>query len=180
MREQTIASQHIYAGQVVRLRVDTVKADDGRVMQREIIEHAPVIGVIALDSDGNIILERQYRKPAEKELLEIPAGGSELGETPEDAVRREMREETGYTPGFIEKLGQFYLAPGYSGELLYLFLVRDLAPSHLEAEDTADISLVRVSKSEALGLIKRGIIEDGKSLAGLLLYFYVKGQLRAI
>ena len=122
------------------------------------------------EAEDNVILVNQYRKTLEKELLEIPAGGIEPGEDAVAAVRREMREETGYLPRKVERLGGFYAAPGYCTEYLHLYLATDLVPSALVAEDTEGIKLVRVPLSQAAGLIDSGGICDGKSIAGLLTY----------
>ena len=149
---------------------------DGRQTTREIVEHSDCIAVVAIDADNNALLVKQFRKPVEKELLEIPAGGINPGEDPEAAVQRELREETGYLPQKLERLGGFYSAPGYCSEYLYLYLATDLIPSQLFAEDTEEISLVRVPMVQILSLIASGSICDAKSIAGLLTYLeYQKG-----
>ncbi|HUV75817.1 MAG TPA: NUDIX hydrolase [Dehalococcoidales bacterium] len=168
--EKTLSSQLIYDGRAVRLRVDTVRTGGGRETTREIVEHADCVAVVTLDADNNVLLVNQFRKPAEKELLEIPAGGIDPGEAPEETVRRELREETGYLPRKIERLGGFYSAPGYCTEYLYLYLATDLVPSPLHAEDTEGIELVRVPISQVAGLIDSGKICDAKSIAGLLAF----------
>jgi ADP-ribose pyrophosphatase len=168
--EKVISSKMVYKGQILNLRVDTVKTADERRSTREIIEHAPCIAVVPVDADGNILLVRQFRLAAGKELLEIPAGGIDQGESPEEAVIREMREETGLKPGKVERLTGFYLSPGFSSEYLHLFLVSEFESDPLSAEDTADIELVKMPVSQIKELIKSGEIEDGKSVAGLLMY----------
>jgi len=168
--ENTLSSQSIYEGRVVRLRVDTVETADGRETTREIVEHADCVAVVVIDDEDNVLLVRQFRKPVEKELLEIPAGGIDPDEEPEDAVRRELREEIGYLPHKLERLGGFYSTPGYCTEYLYLYLASDLAPSQLFAEDTESIELVRVPLSQIPGLITSGGICDAKSIAGLLAF----------
>jgi ADP-ribose pyrophosphatase len=168
--EETLSSKVVFRGRAVSLRVDTVKTPSGREVTREIIEHADCIAVIALDGDENVLLVKQFRKPVERELLEIPAGGIDEGESPEEAVRREMREETGYLPQTVERLGGFYSAPGYATEYLYLYLATDLTPSQLFAEDTDSISVVRVSLDQIPELISSGEICDAKSIAGLLAF----------
>ena len=168
--EKTLSSRLIYKGRVVKLRVDTVQTVNGRETTREIVEHSDCVAIVAIDADENILLVNQFRKPVEKELLEIPAGGIDTGEDPETAVRREMREETGYLPRKVEKLGGFYSAPGYCSEYLYLYLATDLTPSQLHAEDTESIELVRVPITQIPDLIASGSICDAKSIAGLLTY----------
>lgn len=168
--EKTVSSHRIYDGRAVNLRVDTVEMPDGRQTTREIVEHADCVAIVAIDAENNVLLVNQFRKPVERELLEIPAGGIDADEDPKTAVRRELREETGYLPRKIKKLGGFYSAPGYSSEYLHLYLATDLIPDQLYAEDTANISLVRVPINQIPGLITAGRISDAKSIVGLLTY----------
>ncbi|MDD1713457.1 MAG: NUDIX hydrolase, partial [Methanoregulaceae archaeon] len=141
---------------------------------REVAEHGDAVVVIAVDPDGNLLLERQYRQAAGRELLEIPAGGIEPGEEPAATVCREMQEETGFMPRKVEKLGGFYSAPGWATEYLHLFLATDLVPSRLTAEDTHEITVEAVPVSRIAGLIMDGAIEDGKTVAGLLWYLKMR------
>ena len=168
--EKILSSRTIFDGRAVKLRVDTVQTPDGRETTREIVEHEEVVAIVAIDADDNALLVKQFRHPAEKELLEIPAGGIDGDEDPADAVRREMQEETGYLPEKVEKLGGFYSAPGFCTEYLHLYLATDLTPSQLHAEDTDSITLIRVPIAEIPGLITSGSICDAKSIAGLLTF----------
>ncbi len=170
MAEEPLSTQVIFEGRILKLRVDTVRTSDGRQTTREVVEHAACIVVIAVDADDNILLVKQYRRAIDKELLEIPAGGIDEGENAEEAVIREMREETGFRPQKVERLGGFYSTPGYCNEYLYLYLATDLTPDPLSAEDTAGIEVVRVPVAQASELINSGKIEDAKSVAGLLIY----------
>jgi ADP-ribose pyrophosphatase len=168
-KEETLSSQLIYEGRAVKLRIDTVEIPSGRQTKREIVEHSDCVAIIAIDDD-NVLLVNQFRKSVEKELLEIPAGGIEPGEDPVTTVHRELREETGYFPRKVERLGGFYSTPGYCTEYLYLYLATDLIPSQLYAEDTANIRLTRVPLSQISHLISSGSICDAKSIAGLLIF----------
>ena len=172
--EEALSSKVVFSGRAVKLRVDDVKLPDGRRTSREIVEHSDCVAVIPIDADGNVLLVRQFRKPVEKELLEIPAGCIDPGEEPETTVRREMREETGYLPRKVERLGGFYASPGYCTEYLHLYLAYDLIPDRLQAEDSDSIELVPVSLNQVAGLIASGDICDAKSIAGLLLYLSFK------
>lgn len=174
--EKTLSSQLIYEGRAVRLRVDTVRMPSGRETTREIVEHGDCVAIIAIDDEDNVLLVNQFRKPVEKRLLEIPAGGIEPGEEPADCVRRELREETGFLPRRVERLGGFYSSPGYCTEYLHLYLATELVPSPLQAEDSESIRLVRVRLSEVPGLITSGSICDAKSIAGLLAFFEYRKQ----
>jgi len=176
VQEKTLSSQIIYDGRAVKLRVDMVEMPGGRKTTREIVEHGECVAVVPIDTEGNVILVSQFRKAIEKELLEIPAGGIEAGEDPVATVRRELREEIGYLPRKVDRLGGFYSTPGFCTEFLHLYLATDLVPSQLYAEDTENISLVRVPVSQILSLITSGRICDAKSIAGLLTFLeYDKG-----
>ena len=167
---KTLSSQLIYCGRAIKLRVDTVEMASGRETTREIVGHDDCVAIIAIDTEDNVLLVSQFRRAVEKELLEIPAGGIEPGEDPVTAVRRELREETGYLPKKVERLGGFYSAPGYCTEYLYLYMATDLTPDQLYAEDTENIRLVRVPVNQIPDLITSGRICDAKSIAGLLTY----------
>jgi len=174
--EKTLSTERIFRGRAVGLRVDTVEKPSGKTTTREIIEHSDCITVVPVDNEDRVLLVRQFRKPVEKELLEIPAGGIEAGETPADAVRRELQEETGFYPNKLEDLGGFYASPGYSTEYLYLFLATDLVPRRLEAEDTDEIEVVRVPVNDIPKLIDSGEICDAKSVAALLRFLWRRSR----
>ncbi len=178
--EKTLSSRLVYEGRAVRLRVDTVRMPSGRETTREIVEHSDCVAIIAIDDKDNILLVNQFRKPVEKELLEIPAGGIELGEDPVDCVRRELREETGFLPQKVERLGGFYSSPGYCTEYLYLYLATDLVHSPLQAEDTDSIRLIPVPLVQIPGLISSGSICDAKSIAGLLIFLEYQKSARFV
>ena len=173
MSEKTLSSQQIYDGRILKLRLDTVKLPSGRVTKREIVEHDDSIAIVAIDGDDNVLLVKQFRKAVEKEVLEIPAGGIDPGEEPVAAVKRELREETGFLPQRVERIGGFYTSPGYSSEFLHLFVASDLTPEKLPAEDTESIKVERVPISRILELIRTGAINDAKSVAGLLMLLFL-------
>jgi ADP-ribose pyrophosphatase len=169
-REKRLSSDRIFEGQILNLRVDRVRMPDGRESTREIIEHSAAVAIVPVDAEDNVLLVRQYRYALGKELLEVPAGGVDGDEDPEEAVRREMQEETGYLPGKIERLGGFYSTPGFCNEYLYLYLAADLTPSRLYAEDTEGITVIPTPLKDIPRLIESGSICDAKSIAGLLAY----------
>jgi len=172
--EKKVATQQIYQGRAVNVRVDTVEKASGIKTTREVVEHSDCIAVVALDEQGNMLLVRQFRHAVDRFLTEIPAGGIDPGEEPTDAVRRELQEEIGYFPRKIDKLGGFYATPGYGTEYLHCFLATDLVPARLVAEDTDDIELVRVSPDEIPQLIASGQICDAKSIAALLTFLFTQ------
>jgi ADP-ribose pyrophosphatase len=166
-RERLTESRQVYKGRAIEVKVDSVEKADGRMTTREVVEHADCVAMVAIDGEKRLLLVRQFRHAVGLELLEIPAGSIEPGETPEEAVSRELREETGYLPRNVLRLGGFFSAPGYCSEYLYLFLATDLEYNPLQAEDTEGIELVRVSPSDARDLIVSGKICDAKSIAAL-------------
>lgn len=174
--EKIVSSREIYSGQIIKLRVDTVRMPDDRKTTREIIEHSEAMAAIPVDAAGNILLVEQFRYAVGKTLLEVPAGGIEPGENTEDAVRRELREEIGYLPGKVTRLGGFYSAPGFCTEYLHLYLATELTPSPLHAEDTDGIEVVPVKIEQIYDLIASGSICDAKTIAGLLFFMKYRSE----
>lgn len=172
--EKRMTTRQVYRGHAVGMRVDTVETAPGIKATREVVEHSECVAAVVVDQNDNVLLVRQFRYAVGEFLLEIPAGGIDPGEAPLDTVRRELREEIGYLPRRIEKLGGFYTIPGYSTEYLHCFLATDLVSSRLVAEDTEGIELVRVPLEQTLQLIASGQISDAKSIAALLLFFLVR------
>jgi ADP-ribose pyrophosphatase len=168
MSEKLLSTKEVFHGRSVILIIDEVEKDSGIVTSREIVKHVDCIAVVPVDNENRVILVKQYRRPVDKVLLEIPAGGIEDGEEPVQCVIRELQEEIGYKPGKVIKIGGIYSAPGYCTEYLHLFLAKDLKQSRLIAEDTDEIEVVRVPLNEIPGLIQRGDICDAKSVSALL------------
>ncbi len=102
--ERTLDSRYAYKGRAVNLRVDTIVKPDGSTTTREIVEHADCVAIVPVDAQGRVLLVRQFRKPVERELLEIPAGGIDDGEDPTEAVRRELQEEAGFYPRLLRPI----------------------------------------------------------------------------
>ena len=167
--EPTIESKDIYQGRIVKLRVDTVKLPSGRTTTREIVEHEDAVCVVPIDENNNVLMVRQYRKAARLNLLEVPAGGVEAGESPEETVLRELQEEVSVTSGSLRKLSGFWVSPGWATEFMHAYLATDLTPASLPADDDEYISVERVPLDSIPGLIESGEIQDSKSIASLLL-----------
>jgi len=166
--EATVASQRVYEGRLISVRVDTVRLENGRLTKREIVEHPGAVAVVALDEEDNVLLVRQFRKAAERELLEIPAGTLEAGEEPIACAQRELQEETGYQAQRLEQIGSFYTSPGFCTECIRLFLATGLQKGPSTPESDEAIETIKVPLSEIPAIIGRGDICDGKSIAGLL------------
>lgn len=166
---ETIARKTIYRGRAFNVRRDEVKLPEQRSTHLDIIEHVGAVTILPLDADGRILFIRQYRHAAGKELLELPAGTLDEGELPENCALREIREETGFAAGKMIKLGEFFLAPGYSTEYMVVFLATDLHPDPLPGDQDEFISLQPIPIDQAYEFALNGELQDGKSLAALLL-----------
>jgi ADP-ribose pyrophosphatase len=162
---ETIASEQPYRGKIVAVRVDQVRLPDGHVMRQEVVEHRPSMTVIALDAENRIILVNQYRHATGGMMLETPAGSVDEGETAEEAVNRELAEETGLMAREVTAIGTFFLAPGWCDEFMHAYLARDLYESPLPPDEDERIDVVRMPVSEWEALIRAGKIRDCKSIA---------------
>jgi ADP-ribose pyrophosphatase len=169
LHERVTASKRVYEGHIMNVRLDTVELADGRNAQREVVEHAEVVAIVPVDAKGNVVLVRQYRLPAQDVLLEVPAGGVDEGESVDEAAQRELREETGYRASNLERVGGFYVSPGYVTEFIHVFLATDLSEDPLDGDEDEEIEVIRIPLTEALRFIDTGEIKDGKSIIGLLL-----------
>ncbi|NDJ60244.1 MAG: NUDIX hydrolase [Chloroflexi bacterium] len=168
MEETTVNTTEIYAGRIVNLVVLDVALPDGAPAKRELVRHPGAVAIIAVDADLQVLLVRQFRIAAGVVLREIPAGTLEPGEAPLICAERELREETGYRPGKLEPMGGIYVAPGYTTEYIHLFYATDLSEDPLAQDADEFIEVDRVPFTEALAMIERGDIVDGKSITGLL------------
>lgn len=169
MFEKTLKKKRIYKGRIVGLREDTVKLVNGVVSKREIVEHPGAVAVIAITKDKKLVLIRQFRKPAEKVLLEIPAGLVHKGESDLEGARRELMEESGYKAGKIRRVFVGYSSPGYSTELMKFFIATDLEKTsqHCDVDEMINVSLY--SLKECLKMLKSGKIRDNKTAIGIML-----------
>lgn len=173
--EVALSSERVYQGRVINLRVDTVQLDDGKVSTREIVEHRGAVALVPIDEEGNVLLVKQYRRAADRELLEIPAGTLEIGEDPLDCARRELQEETGFSATTLESLTAFYPVPGYSTEFIRVYVAAGLQPALKGGDDDEEIEVVPTPFPRALEMIATGEICDGKTIIGLLTYLRRKG-----
>jgi|SRR5580765_4754693 len=163
-----IDAKKIFEGRVFSVTVDTVREGD-TIYTREVVHHPGSAVILPAFDDGTIALVRQYRHPAVKYLLELPAGTLNDRELPEDGAARELEEELGVRAGKLEKLSEFFVSPGFCEEKMWLYLATDLTKTEQRLEADEFIEVVRVSVDRALQMITDGEIEDAKTIIGLLL-----------
>ncbi len=169
MEETIIKTREIYNGRVVSLAVHDVRMQDGTESTREVVQHPGAVAVVAVDKKRNVLLVKQFRLAAGKELYEIPAGILDPGESPAECAERELQEEVGYRPAKLESIGGVYPSPGYSSEFIHLFLATSLIESRLETDADEFVEVKRIPFAQVLGMIEHGEIVDSKSIAALLL-----------
>jgi ADP-ribose pyrophosphatase len=169
MLPKVFKSEIRYQGRAFNVRVDEVEIRPGQVARLDVIEHTGAITLLPLDDAQNLWFVRQYRHPARQVLLELPAGTLNPGEAPALAANRELQEEIGMRAEHLEELTSFYLAPGYSSELMHVFLAQGFSPSVLAQDEDEVIIVEKVPAAQALGLVQRGELRDAKSLVAVLL-----------
>jgi 8-oxo-dGTP pyrophosphatase MutT (NUDIX family) len=177
LRERLISSEVLRRSRILEFRIDTVEAADGHRSTRDIAGHPGGVCVVAIDPQDRVLLVRQWRHATGRALLEIPAGT--LDREPDGSIEdhagaaaRELEEETGSQAGTWRYLGAFYTAPGFTSELMHLYLATDLVSVHgggLAPDEDERLELQTVPFDEALAMVERGELPDAKTIAGLLL-----------
>jgi 8-oxo-dGTP pyrophosphatase MutT (NUDIX family) len=166
-----IDERTVYDGVVIRVAVGTFETPTGSIVERDIVRHPGAVGVVPVDGD-HVILVRQYRAAADRELLEIPAGKRDVpDEAPELTAVRELEEEIGKHPGRMELLAQFYNSVGFSDEYSYVYLGTDLrdVPASAHGEEEQHMTVERVPLDSIAAMIAAGDILDAKTIVGLTL-----------
>ncbi len=166
--EKEIRRTYKFKGRIINLRVDQVILENGKVTEREIVEHNGAVAVLPIDALGICTLVKQYRKPIEKVLLEVPAGKLDTGESPEKCALRELKEETGLVAEKLVPLGHIFTTAGFSNEKIHLFLALDLKQMDSNLDEDEFLSVVRFHWMELLDLAKSNKLEDAKTNALIL------------
>ena len=166
LEEKTISTKKIFDGRIISVQVDEVELPNGKTSTRELVKHPGAVAVIAMTEEGKIVLVEQYRKPLEKELVEIPAGKLEKGEDPEICAKRELEEETGYGCDSLELVSSFYTSPGFADELIHVYVAKGLKKLENAAglDEDEFVNLMEVTLEEALEFIKNQRIFDAKTI----------------
>ncbi|MFE6611348.1 NUDIX domain-containing protein [Amycolatopsis sp. NPDC057786] len=170
--EFTVAStKDVHIGRVVGLRVDEVVMPGGGTARREVVEHLGAVAVVALDSDGMVTLIHQYRHPIGRRLWELPAGLiDKAGEDPVEAAKRELVEEVGLSAGRWETLVDVAASPGFTDEVVRVYLARDLSEVDREilGDEEADLVMRKFPLAEAVRMALAGELVNGSTVGGVL------------
>lgn len=167
MKDPTVRT--IHKGRVVTLNVETLMLPNGHETQLEIIRHPGAAAIVPLTDSGNVLLVRQYRHAAGGYILEVPAGKLDAGEDPQACAARELQEEVGVVAGKLHKLGSILTTPGFTDEIIHLYLATHLQPGTQALEQDEDLTVEEVPFAEAIRLCMEGGIRDAKSVCALLL-----------
>lgn len=170
MKEKTIARKTIYEGKIVTLHLDEVELANGKQAQREVVEHSGAAAVLAINKAKEAFFVRQFRKPVDKELWEIPAGKLEPGESPLACAQRELAEEVGLRAKDFRLLAAFYTSPGFASEKISVYLATGLAAqSEAQPDEDELLEVLSMPLADAEKMIRSGEIEDAKTIIAVLL-----------
>ena len=165
---QLLESVEIFRGRIFDVTTDTVREGD-KTYKREVVHHPGSAVIVPVFEDGSVALVRQYRHPAVRYLLEVPAGTLNRGERPEEGAARELEEELGFVAGNLQKLSEFFVSPGFCEEKMWIYLATQMTPTKQQLEDDEIVEVVRLPFAQALEMITAGEIEDAKTIIGLML-----------
>jgi ADP-ribose pyrophosphatase len=167
--EKTIDVKKLFDGKIIKLELQTVELCNKNIAEREIIRHKGGVAVIPLTQNNEVILVRQFRKPYDEELLEIPAGKLETDEKPEICGARELKEETGYIAGKISFITIMYPSPGYTDEKIYIYKAEDLSEGSPSLDEDEFLNVEIFTLNQAVEMVKSGAIKDAKSIIAIML-----------
>ena len=160
----------IYQGKIINLVQDKLQTPVGNLVNWDLVIHNGASAIIPVDSQGNILLVKQYRNAADSVVLEIPAGKLEGNEDPRICAMRELEEETGYSSDDIEFLMDFYPAIGYSNEKIYVYVAKNLTKTKQDLDEDEFVEVEKYSLDEVIRMIMNGEIKDSKTISAILAY----------
>lgn len=166
--EQRIDRDDKYHGIIVDVHLDHVRLDDGSIARREVVEHPGGVTILPVDEDGNCYMVRQFRYPAGHMMLESPAGKLEYGEDHRDCAVRELSEETGFTADELVYLGGFYTSPGFSSELLHIYLALGLHAGKSHLDEGEFLNVEKLPLRQLIRMVMANEIEDAKTMIAVL------------
>ena len=168
LRERLISSRTVFEGRLLTVRLDEVELADGKRAAREMVRHPGAVAIVALAPDDQVVMIRQYRHAAGEVLWELPAGVLEPGEDRAACARRELTEETGYAAGEMAPLLSTLPSPGFSSEIIHLFLARELRQVGRSIQPDERIEVHLLPFDEAVAMVLRGEVRNGAAICGLL------------
>ena len=163
--------RNIYKGRVVDLNVETVTLPNGATVELEIIHHPGAVAIVPMTPTGSVLLIRQYRHAAGGYIYEVPAGKLDPGEAPQVCAARELEEEIGRRASSFEPLMSFFTTPGFTDEVIHVFLATGLAPGIQKLDRDEVLDVVEMSLDDAIARIADGTIRDAKTIIGLQTVF---------
>lgn len=167
--EKQLTTDKVYSGKLLKIYRDTVLLENGNTSVREIAKHPGGVCVAALEDDGSLWFVRQYRYAVGEDVLELPAGKLESGEDPDDAIVRELKEETGCTADSIIKVSASFPSPGYTSEVLHLYIARGLHHGDQHLDEDEDLDAFRIPLADAVKMVMNGEIRDSKTQTLILM-----------
>ena len=166
--EKQVRSEEKYKGIIVRVRLDEAELHTGKIVRREVVEHPGGVTILPVDDEGFCYMVRQFRYPFGKMILEAPAGKLEAGEDPLECAKRELSEETGYSAKELVDLGCCYTSPGFSTEVLHIYLALGLEAGKAHPDQDEFLNVERIPLSELCDMVMRNEIDDGKTAVAIL------------
>ena len=166
--EKQVSSDVVFKGRIITVRKDNAELINGNVVNREVVEHPGGVGIVPVDSEGNVIVAKQFRYPIEEEIIEIPAGKLEYGEDPFECAVRELSEETGCTADEYTYLGAIYPSPGYCKETLYIYMATGLKQGNIHLDEDEFLSTEKISLKKLYEMIMEGKLQDAKTIIGVM------------
>lgn len=178
LKEKQISSKYIFKGRVISLRVDEAELPNGKTASREVVEHNGGVTVVPLTDDNEVIMVEQFRYPYSEVVLEIPAGKRDLGEEPLACGKRELMEETGAVSDDFTFLGELYPTPGYCGEIIYMYLAKNLSFGETNPDEDEFLNVKKIPLKDTVDMILKGEIKDAKTQAAILKVAIMEGLLK--
>ena len=169
LTEKFLESKVVYEGKLLKVYCDKVELPNGKEAGREFIRHPGAVAIVPITPEGHIVLVRQYRYPVGKTMLEVPAGKLDKGEQPDECARRELEEETGYVAHNIKKLSSIYTTPGFTDEVIHLYVGDQLTLAKQCPDEDEFLDVEVYTKEQIKVMIQDGTINDAKSILALLL-----------
>jgi ADP-ribose diphosphatase len=168
-RVRVVSHRRVYDGKILALELDEIREEGGAKALREVVRHRGSVAALPVDDEGRLVLVRQYRHPIGQTLWEVPAGLLERGESPEQAVRREIEEEVGRRAGDLERLAVIHPTPGFCDEVLHLFRATRLEETPVRHDEDEVLEVKWFTLDEARRMMRAGELRDAKTLVALLM-----------